>query len=427
MLIYAHTSTTRLQYVCKFIFEEQLGTSYSITTHAESFNKHEGAKINYSDLPQEGSVFTLRNHPLLFQTGVQTQATDCFDSNGYKAFFKTTDSSFSFDIFAATFYLLSRYEEYLPHEKDMYGRYAYQNSLAFKERFLQQPLINYWLMDFAKSLLHVFPGLKLREKTFKFIPTYDIDIAWSFKRKGLLRNVGGFLKSPSIKRLGVLAGVQQDPFDSYDFLQDLHESTDLPPIFFFLVAISSSQYDKNISPFNMHMWRLIKSHARRYNIGLHPSWSSFEKPGLIQKEKKILETASKTVVTKSRQHYIKLELPDTYQHLLAAGITADYSMGYGSINGFRASVAASFLWYNLTSETITPLRLHPFCFMDANSFYEQKQNAASSLQELLYYYGTCKKLKGEMIPVFHNNFLGTDPLYAGWRKMYSEFIAQIRP
>ena len=224
----------------------------------------------------------------------------------------------------------------------------------------------------------------------------------------------------------MLAGLQQDPFDSYDFLQNLHKEGNLPPIFFFLAATSSSQYDKNISPFNMHMWRLIKTHARLFNIGLHPSWRSSEKPALVAKEKKILETASQTTVTKSRQHYIKFELPGTFQHLLEAGITDDYSMGYGSINGFRASVASSFLWYNLANETSTALRLHPFCFMDANSFYEQKQDAASSLKELLYYYGECKKVNGEMVSIFHNNFLGTDPLYAGWREMYNDFITQVQ-
>ena len=426
ILIYSHNSSKRLQYICKFIFQEQLGISYSITTHSESFQKHDGPKINYSDLPMDGPVFTLRNHPLLFETGLQPQQIDCFLINGYKAFFRTANNDFAFDIFAASFYLLSRYEEYLPNEKDMYGRYAHQNSLAFKEGFLQQPLINYWFIDFAKSLQQIFPDLKIRLKNLKYIPTYDIDIAWSFKSKGLLRNVGGFLKSPSLKRFSVLAGLQQDPFDSYDFLQNLHKERNLPPIFFFLVATSSSQYDKNISPFNMHMWRLIKTHARLFNIGLHPSWRSSEKPALVAKEKKILETASQTTVTKSRQHYIKFELPGTFQHLLEAGITDDYSMGYGSINGFRASVASSFLWYNLANETSTALRLHPFCFMDANSFYEQKQDAASSLKELLYYYGECKKVNGEMVSIFHNNFLGTDPLYAGWREMYNDFITQVQ-
>ena len=426
ILIYATTSVPRLQYICKFIFDEQLGLGHSITTESEVFQAHEGPKLNYSLLPVNAAIFTLRNHPLLFESCIQMQTINCFEDNGLKAFFKTENSDFAFDIFAASFYILSRYEEYLPHAKDSYGRYAHENSLAFKEGFLTKPLINYWLKDFKKSLLQKFPCLQLRPPSFNFIPTYDIDMAWSFKAKGVVRNVGGFLKSPSLQRLGVLFGLQKDPFDSYDFLKNLHQNGKLPPIFFFLVASRSSLYDKNISPYNMHMWRLLKTQARLFDIGLHPSWRSFEKSNLIMKEKKILETASQKTITKSRQHYIKFDLPTTFQQLLAAGITEDYSMGYGSINGFRASVASSFLWYDLTTESTTALRLHPFCFMDANSFYEQKQDAAVSLKELWYYYEVCKNVGGEMISIFHNNFLGTDPLYKGWPQMYSDFIAQIR-
>ena len=51
-----------------------------------------------------------------------------------------------------SFFLLSRYEEYLPHSKDQYGLYAHENSIAYKEGFLHQPLINIWLEDFRKLL-----------------------------------------------------------------------------------------------------------------------------------------------------------------------------------------------------------------------------------------------------------------------------------
>ncbi|RYF91937.1 MAG: hypothetical protein EOO03_00090 [Chitinophagaceae bacterium] len=426
MLIYAPVSSSRLQYICKFIFQEYLGVSHSITTHKESFASHDGAKINYSREPVDGGGLWMKNHALLFETTIQQQDVSCFVHDGYKAFFRTDAGDFAFDILAASFYLLSRYEEYLPHEKDEYGRFAHHNSLAFKEGFLKQPLADHWLEAFAHQIKTAYPHIRLRQKKFTYLPTYDIDIAWSYKSKGLLRNVGGFVKSPSLQRIAVLAGLQQDPFDCYDFLHELHSKEGLSPLYFFLVATGSSEYDKNISPFNMRMWRLIKAHAKRYQVGLHPSWRSFEKPALIAKEKKNIETAGNTTVTKCRQHYIKMELPATYEHLLDAGITADYSMGYGSINGFRASIACSFLWYNLSTEIITPLRIHPFCFMDANSFFEQKQDASTSLQELLHYYDECKQVRGEMISIFHNNVLGTHPMFKGWREMYEQFITQVQ-
>lgn len=74
---------------------------------------------------------------------------------------------------------------------------------------------------------------------------------------------------------------------------------------------------------------------------------------------------------------------------------------------------------------MTHLRLHPFCFMDANSFYEQKQDAEESYAEIIHYQEVCKKVNGNFISIFHNNFLGTDKQFAGWKEMYMKFIAQV--
>ncbi len=425
LLIYSDITSSRLQYTCDFIFKEQFGIDYKITIDSESFRNHAGAKINYSNSRME-DVYTIQSQSLLFEQDIKEQTINCVDLNNYKAFFKTSDSDFPFDIFAAIFYLLSRYEEYLPHEKDMYGRFAHENSIAFKEGFLNKPVINIWLTDFSSSLKKFFPALTFKTKTFNFLPTYDIDIAYSFKHKGFIRNLGGFIKSPSLERLAVLAGLKKDPFDSFDFMDKLHTEFNLNPVYFFLVATSGSLYDKNISPYSNAMWQLIKRHAKKYRSGLHPSWRSNNNFSILLKEKKILETAGKMEVNISRQHYIKMSMPQTYQELIKAGIEADYSMGYGSINGFRASVASTFYWYDLTTEKTTSLQLYPFCYMDANSFYEQNLDAGQALEELQYYLNECKKVNGFFISIFHNNFLGTDKQFTGWKEMYTKFISQVQ-
>ena len=101
-----------------------MGLDYKLTIDSEAFKNHNGAKINYSDCKITNDEFYIQNHPILFENHIKAQQVICFTANGNKAFFKTDDSDFPFDIFAASFYLLSRYEEYLPHEKDMYGRYS---------------------------------------------------------------------------------------------------------------------------------------------------------------------------------------------------------------------------------------------------------------------------------------------------------------
>lgn len=426
ILIYSYTSSPRLQYSCNFIFKELLGLNCAITIDSEEFKNHEGICINYSSATIKDKEFRIDNCSFLFESEIKEQQTSCFKTNSYKAFFKTGNSNFSFDIFAATFYLVSRYEEYLPHTKDMYGRYAHENSLAFKEGFLNIPLINIWAKDLIAAIKEKFPPdqylYKAQYSKFRFKPTYDFDIAYSYKHKGLLRNMGGFFKSPSVERLKVLMGLQKDPFDCYSWLNELHQHNKLQPIFFFLVAGKNSIYDKNILPSIDAMWQLMRRHAKKYAIGIHPSWQSGDDFSLLKKEKKFLEEVIEQTVTTSRQHYIRFNLPEGYQKLIEAGITDDHSMGYGSINGFRASVASSFFWYDLQNEQQTNLRIHPFCFMDANAYYEQHFSAAQAYEELLHYYTICKEVNGTLITIWHNNFLGTAKEFEGWREMYEKFI-----
>ena len=430
LMIYSPLITARLQYTCSFIFKEMMGQLYELTSNEERFSNADGVKINYSNLTHFTQTINIQPQGLLQQVGVVIQPVECFNYNGNKAFFKTSSCDFPFDIFAAVFYLISRYEEYLPHTKDTYGRYAHENSLAFKEGFLQLPLINIWIKDFRQFLQeHSLSSSKNpslfthQNKPFTFLATYDIDIAYSYKHKGFLRNVGGFFKQPSLQRLKVLMGLQQDPFNSYEWLHRLQAAhPNVQPIYFFLVPGKNGLYDKNILPRHPAMQTLIKTHAAKYTIGLHPSWQSGDAENLLKEEKELLEAIAGKPITVSRQHFLRFNLPQGYQRLIDAGITADYSMGYGSTNGFRASVASSFYWYNLQTEQSTQLRIHPFCFMEANSFYEQRFTPQLALEEMKYYYAVCKNVQGEFISIWHNHFVGTDKLFKGWKEVYEEFM-----
>ncbi len=426
LLIYAHITSARLQYITQFIFSSLHGTNCRITIDSEEFKNHDGAKLNYSDAPVAGKELWIKNVALLFEDTIHPQSINCFELNGNKAFFKT-EAGYPFDIFAAAFYLLSRYEEYLPHTKDSYGRYAHENSFAFKEGFLQLPLINIWSQQLVLAIKKIFPSYKVKEDGFSFVPTYDIDTAYSYLYKGFWRNAGRVLRLPHtfFERIAVLTGRKKDHFDCYDWLRQLHSKYQLDPVFFFLVAEKNGPYDKNILPHKDAMWRLVKKHASKYTIGLHPSWQSGDKRHLLAAEKKQLEAMAEKGVTHTRQHYIRFNIPDDYVRLIDGGFTDDYSMGYGSINGFRASVATPFNWFNLLENKSTSLLIHPFCYMEANSYYEQQITPAEALTEMTHYLEICKKVNGTLCTIWHNNFLGTDPVFKGWKEVYEEFLRMV--
>jgi hypothetical protein len=451
MLLYSHIIPPRLKYITDFIENEISGISIQLTSSFEKFKKSQGPKINYSREITGDSEFFLQAHSLLFENDIKPQEIKVFEINNNKAFFKT-EGDFPFDIFAASFYLLSRYEEYLPHTKDIYDRYAHENSIAFKENFLHLPLINIWLRDFKNLLQQKFPSLlsldsRLRtsdsrlptpdselpipDSRLTFLPTYDIDIAWSYKHKGWKRNLGGMLRSlfkghwwQVKERIKVLGAKQNDPFDAFSWMNELHEKYKLQPYYFFLVADKTGRYDKNILPGCKAMEQLIKDHARRYPVGIHPSWRSGDDDALLNKEIDTLANITGNKIASSRQHFIRFTLPQSFRRLIDHGIRNDFSMGYGSINGFRASVASPFYWYDLEKEEQTELLLFPFCYMDANSFYEQKNSAQQALEEMRHYYHAVESVNGHFIMIWHNSFLGTDRQCAGWRNVYEQFIKE---
>jgi hypothetical protein len=428
MLFYSASITSRLRYIVKVLFEAVGIEQYELTTDIDAYKGFIGPKINYSSSRITEDELWIGPASLLFEKDIKQQAIEVFQWKGCSAFYQTA-GDLPFDLFAASFYLLTRYEEYLPHKVDMYGRYAHENSLAFQCHFLQLPLINLWLKELTLLLTLRLPSLSLKSRAFTYIPTYDIDIAWSYLNKGIVRNAGGFVRSllkgkgdEILERMSVLKGAKADPFNSYSRLNDLNQKTNCAAIYFFLVAKANKGYDKNILPGNKEYQELIKNHAANYGIGIHPSWESGDKQELLQEEIECLQNITAKRVNKSRQHYIRMKLPDTYRKLIAADITEDYSMGYGSINGFRASYCLPYKWYDLAKEEVTSFTIYPFCYMEANSYYEQNYSAQQALEEMEHYYKVTKDVNGLLITIWHNHFLGTDKMFEGWKEVYEEFM-----
>ena len=421
MLLYSETITTRLQYIATTIFP-----LIEYTNNATTFVQYSGAKINYSDSKISDNECWIIPHTLLFETNIKEQSIAIFNWQNLPAFFKT-GGTIPFDYLAASFYLLTRYEESLPHEKDEYNRYAHTNSIAYKNNFLHLPLINLWV----EKIKPKFPKLNIEPSHFKFIPTYDIDIAYAYNNQPIVKNVAGFFKNIlqgkldiAQERLSVLGNSKTDPFDVYEWLQQLHSTKNEAAIYFFLVADKRSEYDKNISPKQKSIQQLIQKIATNNLVGVHPSWLSNANTNLLFNEVKTITQITQQPCLHSRQHYIQFSLPATYKNLIAAGITNDYSMGYGSINGFRASYTLPFTWYNLQEDCITNLTIHPFCYMDANAIFEEKLSPQQALQQLQQYYNIVKQVDGSFYMIHHNHFLAMQPQWQVWRDVYENFLHQ---
>ncbi len=430
--IYTPEITNRIRYIFELFFTEQLRVDHRLVSNLDEFRAIDGPKFCYDSqvLPDTmcfGAVF------LLFEKGVNKQEIEVSEYDYLKVFFPVRGEEYvlPFDPFAASFYLVSRYEEYMPHKLDQHGRFPASESLAYREGFLQVPLVNYYIKLVKTKLQERFPDLKFKPRKFKYKPTYDIDSAFAYKNKGLIRNVGGLAQEVlagefgnASRRMQVLAGVQPDPFDTYDYLRQLHNKYKLNPAYFFLIG-DYDEYDKNISSSITEFQELIKGVADYAEVGVHPSYASNHKPGKLKKEIRRLNRILKRDITISRQHFLMLRFPQTYNRLIEHDILEDYTMGYASALGFRASIASSFHFYSLEQENKTQLKVYPFPIMDATLNYYLKQTPDEAMQAISPIIDEVKQAEGLLITLWHNNSFCEENEWVGWRHVYETMLKTI--
>ena len=82
----------------------------------------------------------------------------------------------------------SRYEEYLPHVKDVHGRYTAPESLAYNHGFLEKPVVDIWAYKLLAILKKKFPDYKYQERSYEYVSTIDIDNAFAYKHKNFIRS-----------------------------------------------------------------------------------------------------------------------------------------------------------------------------------------------------------------------------------------------
>ncbi|MCB0804695.1 MAG: polysaccharide deacetylase family protein [Bacteroidales bacterium] len=429
MLVYTHKITNRIRYIFGVIFKDILNVSFEVTSDNEHFESYEGPKFSYTKQPLGNELF-FASEGLLFERGINHIDLVFIEYDHIPAFFPVYNkqSVMPFDPFAASFYMVSRYEEYLPYKKDEHGRFSAMESIAWKNGFLNKPVVNIWAAKIAGLLQLRFPDIEIKGHPYNFIPTIDIDAAWAYRQKGFFRMIGGYLGAASrfdfdevSERISVQTGRKKDPFDTYDFQFAIHKKYKLKPVYFILFG-EYGLNDKNIPVRNRKFHRLIKSLADRASVGIHPSYNSNFRNGKLKTEVERLSRVLHREITKSRQHFLVLQLPTTYRNLINLDITDDYSMGFAAAPGFRAGICSSYPFFDLDLDAITPLRIHPFTYMEGTLKDYMNLTPEQALDTIKPLIAEVKAVNGTFIPIWHNETLSDMKRWKGWQKVYEEMI-----
>lgn len=424
LLIYTQKISPRIVYTFKHVCTNVLGISIKFTNKIEEFIAHEGMKLSYGRQAL-GNEFFLQQVDLLVEQGFSEVEIKMNTWDEVPCFFPVSDASaLPFDIFAASFYLLSRYEEYLPHVKDEEGRFPASESLAFDEKFLHLPVIDIWALKFRGVLKNRFPTIEINTRKYKPKAVIAVEHVFTYKNKGFTRSlVGGFVGLLKLNfgkvfdRLKVVFRLSDDPLDVFEDLIGFIKQHKLRMLFLFQLS-DFSIHDRNINHNRIPYRSVIKYVADYANVGLLLGYYAVRDFKTLRKEKLRMEEIVHSPLEYVMNSKYNLTLPECFTHLSELEIQNDFSMGYPSQPGFRAGTCTPFLFYDINMEITTPLILHPYMFnstiLENEDFEVLKGKIGKMIEEV-------KTVGGEFKAIFKNQDFST---YAN-KDLYYSFLKQI--
>ncbi len=315
------------------------------------------------------------------------------------------------DIFATIFFMLTRWEEYVETKRDTHNRFSHLDSVAYKFNFLERPIVNEYI-EFLWSLFLQYECEERREKrAFSLLVTHDVDEILRYPNftKVIKGMVGDILhrKDPllSIKTLYTYGAIKQkkikDPYDTFDEIMDLSDEHDIKSYFFFMSG-GTSRYDNRYSINDPKVKKIIDNIKRRgHYVGFHPSYNAYNNPEQFKIEKEALQRVNGEPIKCGREHYLRFEVPTTWQIWEDNKIEWCSNLAYAKEAGFRAGCCYPYPVFNILTQEKLNLIERPLIMMEV-TFMEQINDYDKIEKKIDYYMRTIKKYNGEFVLLWHN-------------------------
>jgi len=420
-------NTQRLDYIARHLFNAILGIDFSIVRDKEAFLNNTGACINYSNEDLNHGIQVVP-HGLLFEKGVkEISDLDVFKWNGYFCFFRQVQGDIPFDLFAASFYLLTLYEEYFPKQLDEHGRFNPDESLAYRNGFIEIPLIDRWAYLLKDELKKKYPDTEFIKRKFRFVSTFDIDFPYMYLKKGLIRSMGGMMRDllnlrfeDIASRIAVHLRMKPDPYMSaLRWIDHVHQDAGKSYYLFALMNDCGKYGRKTLYPLTDY-YEYLKN-LDSATVGLHPSYDTYHNPQQLIKEKKKLERImGKMKVIISRQHFLRMIVPDTFRQLEAAGLQEDFTTAFARTPGFRSGTAIPYYFYDVEKDITGKLLMHPTVMMDACLITYLRLRPKEALEKIKRLVDECKQSGGDFVSLWHNSNLAGNIKNNTWISVFIE-------
>jgi hypothetical protein len=431
----AHGSA--IEYTARLL-SNLIGVRAATLPIGDSHGDFEGPVVWYSQKPAPSRASVLRIRPQArFWDIVANRAgvTPRTAIDWYRTVLPTWDDSPDpADPIAATFFLVSRIEEIADRVRDKHDRFIAGHAWMVQAGLSERPLVHEYaetisrLLGLESEQLSPWPG----GKRFAIAFTHDIDRwrmhgpLWQDIRSTLggLRFPGGWgaaLRRWQSRR-AVRAGRTRDPYGTIEHIAELHEQHNQRATLFWINAPISIR-DADYAERDPQVVNTAQSLAARgFENGLHGSYSSYNDAEALRQQGTSLQEALGTPVRATRQHYLRLRVPDTFQAQRDAGLTVDSSLGFAECPGFRAGIAVPFHPWSFEKNAPLPIWELPLIMMDVSLREYMRLTPAKAIERSRTILERMSQTGGAAAVLWHNSALNNIN-WRGWDSVYGQWLS----
>jgi len=340
------------------------------------------------------------------------------------------------DLFGGTFFMLTRYEEFVLRAMDEHGRFPASASIAFRQGFLEAPVVNQYAEVLWAALRKLWPRLRRPRRTYSLWVSHDVDSPFFVYRPARARlaalglnGVAGDLVKRRDRRLAakrlrairstLVRGAPGDPHFNLKRVMQADEAFDLTATFF-VMAGGGGPFGAPYSLCDRNIRALLREMgARGHSIGLHASYESAEDLGALRTEWRALRsTLTAEGVSQeprgSRAHYLRWFADSSFRQLDQVGLDYDSSVAYADHAGFRCGTCYEFSTFDLERGEPLGLTERPLIAMESSvidPWYMAKGHGESALGVFTQLADQCREYSGTFALLWHNTrLLGADEI-----------------
>jgi len=342
----------------------------------------------------------------------------------------------SIDIFASSYFMLTRWEEYIIKTRDNHNRFPDSESLAYQHNFMNRPIVNEYVEMLWNMCYSLDNKLTKIDRKYKITLTHDVDDILLYKNPV---SVLAMIKNDILKRRNFSSlfytimnfplsffNKNRDPYYTFDWIMTLSESIGVKSHFFFM-DIGETKHDKRYNNNSTYVKKLTdKIKKRGHHIGIHPSYNAYDNFNLLKKEKHILEKNLDLKINYGREHFLRFSIPQTWQIWERNSMTWDSTLGYSNNIGFRCGVCYEYSVFNILSREKLKLKEKPLIMMEA-SFIDNISSIDTntlfqSINELIL---VTKRYNGNFVLLWHNSSFNTLK-WKAYKKIYIKIIEKYK-